>query len=495
MPTPVVSEAEALLEAVKEGREAKVRALLTGGGRVDVTDGEGRTAFHWACQHGHLHVLCLLLSHVPANLLSVSSHNEGVRVCSACRRSRGFSGVHRSELHVGRLQGQPGALLPRRGDPQHAKDTRSEEEKDFTGDVGHIGDGRSLTSTGSDARSDLCTCHSRPASHVINRRDGRGQTALHVAVNYRRADVASFLVTLPFCQVDTADQAGNTPLHRAVHNGLSTLACLLCDAGADVRAANAQFLTPLHEAIRGADHHVVRTLLARGCDVNAVTKSAAAPTPFLTAVFYYKIATRPAAYAPFLDSTLRLLIEAGCRLSQGDSQWTPLSAAIDIDNSFIASLLLFNGCRVTNTNNYTTTTSSSSRRSSMSITGRSLLVEAFSRCEGHVVRLLVLCGYHPTLEEVDCCSRRIPSFSPLFYRISSSSERAAVRDKAELLGWLRQRTRSPRSLLDASRVAVRAALNGAAGDTSILGRLPGLPLPKVLRDYVGLSDFTEDLQQ
>ncbi|KAL8559705.1 hypothetical protein ACOMHN_002238 [Nucella lapillus] len=478
MPTPLLNEDEELIEAVKAGRESKVRALLVCGGPVRMAvDKEGKTALHWACQYGHLHILCLLLSRLPSPSSSLpdsqSSDREERGVCSLC------SGVIKSERRVRNLQESPDSFVQCREDVLNRNFKDSEGNGVEDGGSRSIGHGRGVVVPRTDSR-ELCTCNTNrvTSSHVINTRDVKGQTPLHLACNYRRADVASFLVTLPFCDVNCRDRAGNSPLHRAIHNELDNLACLLCDAGADVRAANSQLLTPLHEAIRGANENVVRTLLARGCDVNAVTKSMAAPTPFLTAVFYYKISTRSSDYLSFLDTTLQLLIESGCKLSQGDYQWTPLAAAIDIDNSFIAALLLFHGCRFQK--NYC-------RRSY----GRSLLVEAFTHCEGHVVKLLVLCGYQPSLEEADQCSRRIPSFSPLFYRISRS-ERAAMRSKTELLAWLRQRACGVRSLMEISRACVRQGMNAGAQDTSILKRIPDLPLPKVLRQYVGLSDFPEN---
>ena len=345
----------------------------------------------------------------------------------------------------------------------------------------------------------VCICHDQvtsPSCHVINALDVKGQTALHVACNFRHPELASLLVTLPECDVNCADQAGNTPLHRAIHNELDNLACLLCEAGADVRAANHRLQTPLHEAVRVGCENVVRALLTRGsCDVNAVTDGAAATTPFLTGIFHYRISSRTSSYGRSLDTILSLLIEAGCRLSQGDRQWTPLSASVDVDNSFIASLLLYNGCRVprgctttstdTNTTTYTTTNTTTTARAP----AKSLLVETFARCEPHVVRMLVLCGYQPTLEEVDQCSRRIPAFSPLFYRISGL-ERVAAKSRGELLVWLRQRATCACSMLELSRVKVRAVLNEAAGDASILKRVQELPLPAGLMRYVALSDFT-----
>jgi ankyrin repeat protein len=550
MPTQFLDEQEELLETVKTGRKERVRALLTCGAcRVDAVDREGRTPLHWACQYGHLSMLCLLLSYYQppkaASCISTTCLRENdeddsrSRVCQHCQSSSSQRQNNAGSDTL--ISANTNVINLHRHD---VINSNADPPVDVSGlsicDVTLVPDRLSIEDEDNDnanvesGRTAGCTCGRREGGvvaeqgvvvggrgpkgleqHVVNVRDAKGHTALHVACNYRHADVASFLATLPCCDINLADRVGNTPLHRAIHAGLPTLAFLLCDMGADVRAPNGQLWTPLHEAIRCGSEEVVRTLLARGCDVNAVTSSVAATTPFLTAVFYYKISLRSSDYGKGLDTLLRLLIEAGCKLSEGDYQWTPLSAAIDIDRSFIASLLLFNGCRfqrafpAASLHQQQRTGSGGGRAgfgrsNSLGSAGgggggfgaprtycRSLLVEAFTRCEPCVVQLLVLCGYQPSLEEVEQCARRIPSFSPLFYRISRS-EHAAMRGKTDLLHWLRQRACTPRTLMELSRTAVRLALNHAAADTSILKRLPLLPLPTTLRNYVSLSDFTMD---
>ncbi|KAK7114243.1 hypothetical protein V1264_000331 [Littorina saxatilis] len=486
MPTQLVQQEEQLLEAVKAGREDKVRALLSSGCRLEAVDADGRTALHWACHYGHLAILCLLLSHTPAAFTPPPDSQP----CPSCALSLRLNNDAKEKQSVRNLKGEFKTPEHGGGSLNSEGDAETLDNDDGLGGSGE----KSLVHKNHhvQARKGPCTCVSRLTAHEVNRRDTKGHTPLHVACNYRRDDVAAFLVTLPSCDINAADKAGNTPLHRAIHADLHTLACLLCDAGADVTATNSQLRTPLHEAIRSGNHDVIRTLIARGCDVNAVTSSMAATTPFLTAIFYHRISSRSLQCGQALDTTLRLLIEAGCRLSEGDYQWTPLSATIDIDRSFIASLLLFNGCRVQRAYSDERKHSHNLNQLLPSSYSRSLLVEAFSRCESHVVKLLVLCGYQPTPEEVEQCSRRIPSFSPLFYRISTS-ERAATRAKTQLLHWLGQRASSTCTLMELSRTAVRTALNHAAGDTSILKRVPHLPLPSAMRHYVGLSDFTEIL--
>nr|KAG5696614.1 hypothetical protein BaRGS_034075 [Batillaria attramentaria] len=450
MPTAFVDEDYLLLEAVKAGREDKVRAFLSNGCRGDVVDSEGRTALHWACQYGHLPIACLLLSSATVNSPVPRRRDLQCTRCGANSRLKDDNEAYRSRL--------PSSTT----DTSHHVINRNFE----SGDDNSIGDVKPVSCS--------CDAEDQYYCNVINRRDAKGQTPLHIACNFRREDVASFLATLPLCDVDARDKLGHTPLHRAIHANLETLACLLCDAGADVHATNSFRWTPLHEAARTGNENVIRALISRGSDVNAVTMNGM--TPFLTAIFYYRIAQR-SAYKT-LDGVLRLLIEAGCRLSQGDTQWTPLSASIAIDNSFIASLLLYNGCRFD--------------RQYRSY-GRSLLVEAFARCEPFVAKLLVLCGYMPSPDEVEQCSRRIPSFSPIFLRLPVANAQSSMKDKYELLHWLRQRSRRVCSLMELSRTAVRLALNTASDDTPVLKRVTQLPLPSTIREYVSLSDFAQNL--
>ncbi|KAH9490434.1 hypothetical protein Btru_034871 [Bulinus truncatus] len=307
---------------------------------------------------------------------------------------------------------------------------------------------------------------------LLNAQDNRGHSALHIACNCKREELASLYVTLKM-DLNVKDRSGNTALHRAVRMNLETVVYMMCESGADVNSRNDLLWTPLHEAARTGNVSVLQVLIRRGADLDAVTQNRM--TPFLTAFFYYKIAAKGNNY-PNLDSVWKLLIESGCCLSTSDGHWTPLSAAIACDNSFIASLLLFNGCLIDKAGRW----------------GRGMLQEAFSCSEPMLVKLIVLLGYIPSPEEVTYCCKQIPMYSKVFMRLPGLGS-GLHRDRQEVVKWLKQREACPPSLSEFCRVSIRQAMNAASGDRSIVAKITCLPIPNRLKRFLALSDFTHYL--
>lgn len=305
---------------------------------------------------------------------------------------------------------------------------------------------------------------------LLNCADKRGQTALHVACNARQPDIATFLVTAK-TNLSLPDLSGNTALHRAVRNNVDAAARLMCEAGADVNARNDVAWTPLHEATRTGNLDLLHVLIQHGADTDAVTSNRM--SPFLTAFFYYKIASRGSSY-PNLEAIWTRLIAAGCQLSLSDGHWSPLTAAMASDNTLVAALLLYHGCRL------------GDRRTRG---GRGLLQETFCCGEPMLVKLLVLLGYQPAPDEVAYCVKQIPMYSKVFTRLAGLAS-GIHRDRQTVVTWLKQRGLEPPSLAEWCRVSIRAAMNEATDDRSIVKNIRLLPLPTRLKDFVAMSDFT-----
>ena len=213
----------------------------------------------------------------------------------------------------------------------------------------------------------------------------------------------------------------------------------------------------------------MRLLIAHGADVNAISQYGA--TTFSTAIFYFRIAQRNSYEA--LDSIGNMLVNNGCHLSQSDGHWSPLLSTVAIGNSYLAGMLLYHGCRVEPNNQPY---------------GRSLLVDAFTRCDTNVVKLLVYCGYRLTIEEVEQCTRRIPTFSRSFRRLAFNGIDTGM-NGVKIIVWLRERVHHAPSLSDLCRIAIRKGLNAGSRDTSILGNIQKLVLPKVLKEYITISEI------
>lgn len=301
----------------------------------------------------------------------------------------------------------------------------------------------------------------------INTKDNQGQTPLHIACQHRHVDIAMCLVALG-CDVNTCDSQHNTPLHRAARSNLEGLVTMLCNCGASVRALNCCQWSPLYEAIRMGNEIMINQLLEHGACVNQLQRNNM--SPFLTAIFYYRIASRNSYN---IGPVLKSFIRHGCYLSHSDGLWSHLSAAVSIDQTEVATMLILNGCRIEKRGRYS----------------RSLLVDMFDRCETRLVKLYVMAGYSLTWDEIDQCSRRVPSFSRSFMRlVQPGSDIGSAR--RHLLEWLRWRIKMPFKLSEICRASIRSRLNEASGDTSILPLIDRLPLPTILRSFIAMADWS-----
>ncbi len=77
--------------------------------------------------------------------------------------------------------------------------------------------------------------------------------------------------------VNSRDESGETPLHRAVRKDCSEIAKLLLDKGANVNAKANDGKTPLHGAACAGRIEIAELLLNKGADIDAKTNSGEMP--------------------------------------------------------------------------------------------------------------------------------------------------------------------------------------------------------------------------
>ncbi len=103
---------------------------------------------------------------------------------------------------------------------------------------------------------------------AINSRDERGRTPLHKAVFKGLTETVEMLIKQGV-EVDARDTDNNTPLHLASQEGHVAMADLLIRNGADVNARVVNGWTPLHLAASNGHIAIVKLLLENRADIEA----------------------------------------------------------------------------------------------------------------------------------------------------------------------------------------------------------------------------------
>jgi len=132
--------------------------------------------------------------------------------------------------------------------------------------------------------------------------------------------------------VDAPNEAGETPLHKAVMDGKEAVVRLLLDSGATVDAPNKEGATPLHMAAPGGSEAVVKLLLDRGAEIDAQNK--AGETPLRKAIISGK------------KAVVQLLLDSGAKITAAGDGGNLLSIAASDGDEAVVRLLLDRGTHV-----------------------------------------------------------------------------------------------------------------------------------------------------
>jgi len=172
---------------------------------------------------------------------------------------------------------------------------------------------------------------------VRGKRDGDQRTALHVAAAGGHEEIVRLMVRedIPGTPelLNSADDAGWTPLMSATSTGHIRIVELLISAGADVNKANRGGRSALHYAASKGFVDVARVLTANGARVNRKDEVGCSPLHRAASTGQYDVCL--------------LLLEEGADVDARDvRRETPLMMAVSTANTSVAILLSQHGASV-----------------------------------------------------------------------------------------------------------------------------------------------------
>jgi uncharacterized protein len=281
----------ALITAVKNRDRSAVRSILEKKADVNVTEGDGTTALHWASYADDLEAADLLIR-AGAN---VNAANDlGVTALWTASENGSTAMVRRllqaganpdrallageTPLMVAARTGSAGVveLLLKKGANPNARGARGQTALMWAVAQKHPDVVKLLIANRADihAKSDTWSQVMAVPPHGLleyNRAIPHGgDTALMFAA--RAGDLVSAkLLVSAGASVNDQDAWGVSAMVLAAHSGFSELVEFLLDNGADPDAAAPGF-TALHEAIMRRDERTARALLAHGADPNVPLK-------------------------------------------------------------------------------------------------------------------------------------------------------------------------------------------------------------------------------
>lgn len=167
---------------------------------------------------------------------------------------------------------------------------------------------------------------------VIERRDRKGKTPLHYAVESNEINFIRFLIDAG-ADVNAKDNKGNTPINdfrvyyseKEEYDDRHETLSFLIASGADVNNKGEYGQTILHDAVEQSSHGFINSLLEQGANINVVDDDG--DTPLHIAVKHKH------------EIVVELLLEHHPDITRNNEGKTPLDIAEEYDPEYIAQML------------------------------------------------------------------------------------------------------------------------------------------------------------
>ena len=294
-----------LLEAVRNGNTAAVRAALEKLSPGSKTETVAFEAVHEACRGNQNECLALLLPYVKTTqmgfgmLLSECVHADHTACTevllqhwkSVC--SNVAFVPHDSKDSAGQMSRLCPAMWEDPAVCQVLIDAGADIEARNT-------DGRSPLHVASRSGKLASVTKLVKAGADVRATDAQRNTCLMLAACFGRTNTVRYLAGLPVVDLDHKDSDYYTALHSAVAEKCADVVQVLIDAGADIEAKNDEVRSPLHMASISGELASVTKLVKAGADVRA-TDARRDTCLILAAYFGHTETVRYLAGLPVVD--------------------------------------------------------------------------------------------------------------------------------------------------------------------------------------------------
>ena len=280
--------------------------------------------------------------------------------------------------------------------------------------------------------------------------DCYGQTALMIAAKRGDSEVVKLMVDHG-CDVHQQNHENETALHYAAKRGHSSCARVLLEAGADINAESMFGYTPIMAALSAGFSSCVLTLMEEGA---AIDKAIRPGNSLLN------LCLRSSGENTML--VLQRLLEAGLDPNCADSEGnTILCDAICQNQIQHVKVLIQGNCDVNQM-------------------GRTAIKRTLRKCAPfeialdrgfvEIAKILIIAGSDTSITREWVID---PDALPLHI----------LRNTA-LFEMLHAAAHAPKSLMEYARLKIRHSLS-----TGIRGKIPRLPIPRVLQSYIALEEL------
>ena len=244
-----------------------VSVLIAAGADVSAKDNDGETPLHYLSSHSHSGSFSIQISMLIAAGAEVNARDNDGRTPLYTSVGRLAVALIAAGGHWGEACANAAVVNPAGPSPPCICESPNVETNLGACEVVAVCDSPSVLNAG----TNRCDC---PAPKIgIDGADPPGdchaENALHEAARTGDLDAVNHLITVHMADVNATTSYGETPLHKAAHNGPASIVSVLLAAGAEVSIKRSDGETPLHLAAGNGHADIASMLLSAGADVNA----------------------------------------------------------------------------------------------------------------------------------------------------------------------------------------------------------------------------------